>query len=92
VGAAMFFIFQIGGAILIAILVMAWWREIGAVTSAILGSGLLLLLAACLTWGDLLALSVIGVIVVGAVWLGARYEALEWDEAEDEFRAVTVES
>jgi hypothetical protein len=81
----MFLIFQIGGGILIAVFVMACWREIGAVTSAILGSGLLLLLAACLTWGDLLALSVIGVSVVGAVWLGVRYEAVEWEEAEGEF-------
>jgi hypothetical protein len=80
----MFLIFQIAGGLLIVVGVLAWWRELGAITMATMGSGLLLLVAASVTWHDLMAVNVIAVTVAGAVWLGARYEALEWDEAEDE--------
>lgn len=81
----MYLILQIVGGILSSVFIMVWWHEVGAFTSAMLGSVFLLLLAASLTWGDLLALSVIAGLIAGAVWLGVRYEAVEWQEAEDEF-------
>ena len=80
----MFLISQIIGGLILVACVLGSWREIGAIGSAIMGLGLLLLIAASVTWRDLMAVSVIAVTVAGAVWLGTRYEALEWDEAEDE--------
>ncbi len=80
----MFLIFQIICGLILVTCVLVWWREMGAIGTATLGAGLLLLVAASVTWRDLTAVSVIAVTVAGAVWLGVRYEALEWDEAEDE--------
>jgi hypothetical protein len=81
----MFLVSQFACGLFIAIFVLAWWHEIGAIAAATLGGGLLLLVAASSTWADLLAVTVIGGTAVGAVWLGTRYEALEWDDFDDGF-------
>jgi hypothetical protein len=69
----MFLVIQIAAGIVLAIAVLAWWREIGALALVVIGIALMVGVGSSMTWQDI---AVVGALVVAA-WIWRR-RLLDW--------------